>query len=42
MNCAIKNHLLTDNRFHWQKESGDFVEAIDQEQAEQVETPNEE
>ena len=42
MNCAIKNNLLTDNRFHWQRESGEAVAEIDQSEAENLENPESE
>jgi hypothetical protein len=42
MNCAVKQNLLTDNRLHWQKTSGDFVEEISYEEAENLESTSDE
>ncbi len=39
LNCALVHHVVSDNRTHWQKESGDFVEEISYEEAEKIESP---
>ena len=41
MNCAVKTHVVTDNRYHWQRETGEFVEEITIEEAEELRLPHE-